>query len=558
MIAFALLTSFLSFNSQADVSLKNGNFFVGFTHIEYPGDLEPKVLSTYNSKLDYVSPMFGYGWGSEYETQLSVDPDGSVLIVEHGGGAENRFLPKNYTQALATKKINEMVTLAVSKGLAPTGKALEEFKSRITADPKYRSNLWATLVRRGFAKAVTLKVGAQLASSLYRHQYLTKTKTGFIRVNEYGEVYTFDDRGHLTQLQDRLGHFIRFTYGKNGKIAELIDNQKRKMKFSYKTFGAVGDRLVQVIGESGLKASFGYNDAGMLATSRDMKGIENTFKYGPAPYYNLTEIGFPGTKQAMRVEYYGPDKLLNVKSVENLDGSRYEYAYGVSTDPDRYSVSVTKKDSRGRVVSNSKYDYKNKHRSSGEPYTIQLKSNVNGQVTITDYDEKTGLPKKVDEAGAKTEYKYDDRGRTILKTTPDEIVAMKYDSKTGKLARVEKTELPEKKLTWSEFTWDPKAHVVLSAKNSSGQWVKLVWDSKQRPMQIANEKGMVLQLKYNENNRPALISSRGKGKLAFTYKSSGEVDKMTSDGGDAVTDEIIGVIQTVYDLVRPSGANLGI
>jgi YD repeat-containing protein len=558
MIFFVVFSILFSQGSFADVSLKNGNFFVGFTHIQYPGDLEPKVLSTYNSKLDYVSPMFGYGWGSEYETRLMVDPDGSVLIVEHGGGAENRFVPKSYSAALANKKMNEMVSLAVSKGLAPSGRALDDFKSRVQSDPKYRSNLWSTLVRRGFAKAVVLKNGTQLVSSLYRHQYVTKVKGGFVRVNEYGEVYRFDAKGRLTQLQNRSGHFIRFSYGKNGKIAGLIDNQKRRMKFVYKTFGAVGDRLVQVLGISGLKASFNYDPSGMLIFSRDMKGIENTFKYGPAPYFNLVEIGFPATKQSLKVEYYGADKFLNVKSVRNPDGSQYDYSYGKSSDPMRYSVSIAKKDSSKRVVSRSKYEYKNKRRASGEPFTIQLKSNINGSVTVTDYDEKTGLPKKVDEGGSATEYQYDSRGRTILKKTSDEIVAMKYDPKSGKLSRVEKTELPEKKKSWSAFTWDPKAHVVLSAKNSAGQWVKLVWDRKSRPLKISNEKGMVLTLRYNENDRPSLISSRGKGKLMFTYKASGEVDQMTSDGGDAVTDEIIGVIQTVYDLVRPSGANLGI
>jgi hypothetical protein len=40
----------------------------------------------YNSKSDFTG-MFGYSWGTEYETKLKLDPDGSVIISEFGGEA---------------------------------------------------------------------------------------------------------------------------------------------------------------------------------------------------------------------------------------------------------------------------------------------------------------------------------------------------------------------------------------------------------------------------------------------------------------------------------------
>src|SRR3954471_5566197 len=91
-ILFGLLGSQLA---SANVSLKNGNFFVGYTDIIYPGGFEPKIERVYNSKTPF-SGMFGWGWGNEYEVYLKVLADGSVLVHEYGGGAENRFSPVGF------------------------------------------------------------------------------------------------------------------------------------------------------------------------------------------------------------------------------------------------------------------------------------------------------------------------------------------------------------------------------------------------------------------------------------------------------------------------------
>src|SRR3954470_8440205 len=76
----------------ANVSLKNGNFFIGYTDIIYPGGFEPKIDRVYNSKTPFRG-NFGWGWGNEYEAFLRVSADGSVVLHEYGGGAENRFSP---------------------------------------------------------------------------------------------------------------------------------------------------------------------------------------------------------------------------------------------------------------------------------------------------------------------------------------------------------------------------------------------------------------------------------------------------------------------------------
>ena len=82
--AFAVTGVLATASAWANVSLKNGNFFIAYTDIFYPGGFEPKIERVYNSKTPF-SGMFGAGWGNEYEVYLSVSADGSIVVHEYGG-----------------------------------------------------------------------------------------------------------------------------------------------------------------------------------------------------------------------------------------------------------------------------------------------------------------------------------------------------------------------------------------------------------------------------------------------------------------------------------------
>src|SRR5262245_50241964 len=106
--AFALLALLAAAPALANVSIKNGNFFIGYTDIIYPGGFEPKIERVYNSKSPFKG-MFGWGWGNEFEVRLSVSADGSVVVHEYGGGAENRFNPR----AFNSKELDGAVAMIV-------------------------------------------------------------------------------------------------------------------------------------------------------------------------------------------------------------------------------------------------------------------------------------------------------------------------------------------------------------------------------------------------------------------------------------------------------------
>src|SRR3954447_16505986 len=110
----------------ANVSVKNGNFFIGYTDIIYQGGFEPKIERVYNSKSPFKG-MFGWGWGNEYEVRLTVSADGSVVVHEYGGGAENRFNPTAFKEADLNKAVDMISGVAQKVGLTGSASQMDAY-----------------------------------------------------------------------------------------------------------------------------------------------------------------------------------------------------------------------------------------------------------------------------------------------------------------------------------------------------------------------------------------------------------------------------------------------
>ncbi len=553
LLAFLSVTAA---HARADVSLRNGNFFITLRDISYPGGLEPRIERVYNSKSDYMG-MFGYSWGTKYEVNLIQDSDGSLVITEFGGGATVRFVPKNLT---AGAGIPEILEAAKKAGMISGSKSIEDFRKRLTEDYAFRAKNYGALMNKGLLPRNTVAEGTQFTSRQFQYQYVTKVKGGYTRVMEEGTVQKFNEAGKLVQLMDRNKNFINLSYDKAGHLVQLVDNQNRKMNFSYNVHGHVES----IKGESGKHADFKYNKEGFLVYSRDDAGVENTFKYTTDEFRNITEIGFPGQKndkgrpKQMVITYYGRDKKSSVKSVTNPDGSMNEYEYLTDLNsPSYYAVRVIAKDAGGAKISDSKYEYYSKVKPGGEDVTTKMVTTVDGEATETLYDEKLGFPVKITSSGRVTTMEYDPKGRMVKKVTPFETTELTYDQKVGKVSRVVK-KLKSGNVRWSEFQWDPATANLLTAKNSDKKQVKLVYDTQGRIRALVDGAKHTITFKYNELSKPVEIADAKLGVVKFKYKNSGEVDKIESNGGASVSAEIMRALQTLIDITAPAGVSMGI
>jgi YD repeat-containing protein len=558
-ILFTFLTISTAF-ARADVSLRNGNFYSSFRDITYPGGLEPKIERIYNSKSDYRG-MFGYSWGSDYETRLRIDPDGSLVIAEGGGGADNRFISKNFKAADLESGITQLVDAGKKSGLVSSAKQVADYRNKLGNDIDYRSKQYNIFVNKGLVPRRLVTEGSQFTSTHFLYQYITKVKGGYVRVLEGGGIQKFNEAGKLVQIMDRNKNFINLAYDKNSHMIQLIDNQNRKMVLTYNAQNLVD----KIVGESGKNALYKYTTEGLMNYSRDEDGIENTYKYTTDVYRNLTEIGFPKEKDAkgqskkMSITYYGADKNQSVKSVTNPDGTVNEYDYHLkdNKNPDYYAVRVLLKEPNGTRISDSKYEYFSKLKPGGETFTSRMISTIDGDKTDTTYDEKLGFPTKIVNNGRITTMDYDVKGRMIKKASPLEVTKLEYDPGVGKVSKVTRI-LKSGTQSWSAFTYDKATSNLVLAKNSDKKTVKLVYDQTGHIRALIDQTGRQLTFKYNELSKPVEISDAKLGTVKFTYKNSGEVDKVDSNGGANVATEVMRALQGLIDITAPAGVTMSI
>ena len=175
---FILFSFLFPLFAQAGVNLKNGNFYINYFDIIVPGGGKNLEISrTYNSKATKKG-WFGFGWGSEFETSLTVAADSSVVINENGSGAQTRFVPSKpvNVEGAALKIID-----AMKKEKNLSDDVVKNLSQKLMADEE---------VRQAYALKYNVKAeiaeGEELVSNSRGLQKVIKLKDGFKRmVNNY-------------------------------------------------------------------------------------------------------------------------------------------------------------------------------------------------------------------------------------------------------------------------------------------------------------------------------------------------------------------------------------
>lgn len=546
LIALSLLTAL---GAQANVSLRNGNFFVGYTDVFYPGGFEPKIERVYNSKTPYKG-IFGWGWGNEYEAFLKVAADGCVTVHEYGGGAENRFCPAAFNTAELDKAIDTLAGLAKTAGALASNDAVNAYKKKLKTDPSFRNEEWEKFRTAGKIKPRQLPEGVELVSNKFSFQKVKKVAGGYIRTFDNGKSEKYSDAGRLTRIQDKNGNFLDLAYDNQGRIQRLSDNFNRRMTFTFDTKGFVSS----IEGENGKKAEYKYNGNGELVYSKDVDGNFYTYKYDTAGRHNMIEIGY-SDKTTMAMSYYGRDKQENIKTVKDRDGTVTEYGY-LNSSADNYAVTVAVKGADGKAISTSKYEYFLKHKADGEEYQYKLITTIDGDRTETTYNECCGLPLVIKHGSEETTFQYDDKGHVTKKVTPTEVTELAYDKNVGKVTQVRRYSKTDKKsIAWSQFQYDTKGNLVF-ARNSESKGVKLFYDTQGRIKMMVDQGQRQISFKYNENSKPIEISDPKLGTITVSYTNSGEIKKVESSAGRRIALQVTSAFQNLLDIIRPAGVTL--
>jgi hypothetical protein len=563
----------VGWNAQAGVSLKNGNFFVGYTDLVASGQgFELEVRRIYNSQSSENNPNFGPGWGDRFSTEASVAPDLTLVIHEHGGGDTTTYQPKNYSKAHLKKASKAIVKAAIKQGMSK-GQA-NQMTSKLESDFYFRSDM-----AEKYGVEPDLKTGTKLysdqrgsrqlvyiADKFYVRQYADGRRDFFARNGKIA--------GKLIKKTDKAGNELNFEYDKSsGALARVSDNKGRFIKFTRYPNGRV--KTATGPGKNNT-ARYQYYDNGSLKQSIDAEG--NTYIYHWDQHFNLVKVSYPEDDTELEILYQKDNNY--VTKVVDRDGTVTEYDYEESSSGGnktlKTSVVVTRP--TGRKIK-SAYQYTIKKRSNGEPYTYKLVSNENGQITSTIYNECCGLPIQIKKGNQVTTFKYNDGLMTEKVKSNGDAIRIQYDM------AIRKPKVIRTNDGWTKFAYDKSGNLQV-AQNNDGFRIELdynrqnkidklvskeYYSKKERRQLASKKKGQIrdmrmVQFKYDAQENPKVIrldilSPKTKkmkkvGVVSVSYRPNGTISDVKSSDGPRVPIEISKTLGKVMAMVGPLGREL--
>lgn len=527
----------------ANVSPKNGNFYIGYTDVVYPGGFEPKIERVYNSKTPYKG-VFGWGWGMDYEVHLKVSADGSVVVHEHGGGAENRFWPEELDPRELDASIERIVAAARAEGKFQRPADLIEYRAKLARDATFRNEEWQKFVDAGRVSPRTLREGTRLSSNRFSYQFITRTMDGYVRRFANGRLEAFNADGRLVRVEDTNQNAITFAYDDDGRLSGLTDNFGRSIRIVINERGLV-ERIIDRMGH---EAIYRYNDRDQLVFTRDVDGNQYTHKYDAR--HNMVEIGYTdGT--TMEIMYYPAALRENVQSVKDRDGTTTLYEYEFSdADEEWLAVNVLVRASDGMDISRSRYEYTTRRKVNGEEWTSRLVTVLDGYRTETIYNECCGLPLRIEQEGEVTTFEYDLQGRVTRKESGERWIVLSYEPQVGKVSRVEHGDTRSGRSTWATYRYDARGNLV-GTGNSSGQSLHLDYDDTGRISRILEAQD-TLSFTYNDDSKPVRIEHSSAGLITVTYTADGEIENVESPEGRGAAMRVTSLFQRLQALIRPA------
>ena len=569
--------AFVAERASALVAITNGNYFTGFIDVNFPSpgsNVPLKIERTYNSRSQYDG-MFGYGWGTEFESFLITSADGSVVIQESGGGERTRFTPKDFNKKALDEYVKELVKEKSKKGAASLGNA-QEYEQRLLKEAEFRDD-----EGRNLGIAPKLPVGSKLFSSERGDkQHVTVTKEGFVR--EFGDgkkaIFTLKaqvkdfgvdvrrrvvDVYKMTRFEDPLsGVTLNFRYNKSsGFLEELNDGRQQGFLFKMNAQG----KVESVKDRQGRGATYKYCAAtafsakdkcgpGDLTESSDAGS--NAYKYEYDNVHNLTKIGYAdGTAEEIAYWPPAPPARSGAKSVRTRKGVLMEYGYWENPKDPLHSKTDVKTTFRSGRISNAAYEYVRKRRADGSSFKYKMVTEIDGDKTDTIYNECCGQPLQVTDSSGITKYEYyADTGLPKIKDTPADTTTWEYSQKyRGKVTKVGvMTKGAQTKAVETVFDYNEKGNLKY-AKTSDGRAVGLLYDNQGRIKTMVDQEKRKITFQYNDSSKPIEIAQEGVGAIVLVYDTKGNIKEVQPKGGKEIALTVTEAFQNLLEIIKPAG-----
>jgi RHS repeat-associated protein len=396
--------------TSVSVNVANGDTVVSHTDLDIPGRGPDLSLTRTYHALGYLNGLFGQGWTSELDEQLTIPGDGSVMYREADGGI-HVFLPNGSGGYLTSPGL--FVTLVQNGDGTYTLTSADQTKTNFSSSGLLTSvvdrngNTLTVSYTGGLPTTVTDAAGRTLTIS-YTSGHVTSIAAPGSR--SYG--YAYDGNGNLTDYTDPSGVVTHYTYDSSHRLLTITLNYKSGVGADFQT------NVVTTLTYDTTSSHFEYN---RLTRLLDPMGFDVQVQYSipanpgtvlqtqvlqqqgvsPATYettvYQMTADGMGAVAFLVDPANYQPNNLVTA-----LHPTQYLY------DAQENLTQVTDPDGH---VTQSTYDSNNSSplsRGNKLSQVVDPGSSPHLALTTTwTYDSANNVLTMTDPRGIVTQYTYD-------------------------------------------------------------------------------------------------------------------------------------------------------
>ena len=554
-LAFASVLILTQIPSVANalVDMKNSNYHDSWLDISLLGNGYPlKVTRAYNSRSN-SSGMFGYGWCSDFETNIEKMPEGRLKLTECGAGQEVFYSPSKKADKNLEKVVEQLMAFYKKEHPRALPAELADMQLQLSDDSK---------VRASWAKGANLPIPEVQKNVTYSADTLNVEQivfdgTYYTRTLSDGTLQKFDTSGHLTYFYDKNSNYLKMTYT-GANLKEVIDNSGKKLSFNY--YPSV-KRVKDITGPNGMRVEYTFKGEDLASVKNMWK---NSYIYEYDDTHNLTKIHFPD-KTFKAIAYNQKMDWVTSFTDRVADGKTcvesYKYEVDKESPRDHY-WSIASKKCGTEVVNETRFEFWHKTTSAGVKYLARaLTKSQNDSVDIT-YHPEFGRPIAIKQNGQSTTFDYYANGLIKEKTTSVAKMLFEYKNTHNKVSKVLATYFDDKgkvaRKRETDFTYDAKANLVV-ATNTDGQKVNLTYDDRGRIATIIDQAKKEVLIKYDEKTgKPATITRPKVGTINVVYKATGEISKVDSTDGPTVAVQIASTFNNLLDIIAPATSELSL
>ena len=466
------------------VDLYTGLFTYHKTDLTLPDEIPISIERTYRPN-DSNSYSFGIGTTNRYDLRLwpIENYKHAVLVLPDGGLVDyERTSPgSSYTDAVYEPKGpagifgGSKITYRVSP---------QAWELKTTNGTTYRFGWFTPLME---------------IEDRHGNKLTIKRTTGY-----YGDI---------TQITSPHGRWAKFTYDKENRITEIVDNGGRKVKYAY-----TSGRLTKVEGPTGRTTEYEYDGSGRMKAiinARGNKYLTNTY-----------------------------DANGRVETQTTGDGATFDFDYELGAKGEVEATTIIDPRGNKRVV---------EFNADGFPVSeTEAPGTEVEQTTTIERQAGTGLIlSETDPLGRETEFEYDGSGNmteiTKLAGTEDAVTTkLEYEPGTTNV-----TAITDPNENTTKFEYGPDGE-VLKVTDALGNETTYGYDAAGQLTSITNPEEEETKLSYEHGDLVAVTDPLGRTTRSFV-DALGRLRTITSPGGQRITlslndaNELIGI-------VSPSGA----